>query len=167
MGDVWQAMDLQLRTTVALKTIRRDLADRTEFVEMMRREVLLARKVSHPNVCRLFEFFAGVDADSGALALFTMELIEGVTLAQYLKEHGAVSTHEALPLLREMAEGLNAAHVEGVVHRDFKPGNVMLVKGDPRRRAVVMDFGIARREETEWRPGSESAAGTPAYIAPE
>ena len=167
MGDVWQAADLQLRTTVALKTIRRNLADRPEIVEMMRQEVLLARKVSHPNVCRLFEFFAGVDADGRALALFTMELMEGATLAQFLKEHGPVSRREALPLLREMAEGLNAAHAEGVVHRDFKPGNVMLVEGDPRRRAVVMDFGIARREATEWRHGAESPAGTPAYIAPE
>lgn len=167
MGDVWEAVDLQLKTRIALKTIRPNLANRGEFVEMMRREVLLAREVNHPNVCRLFEFFVGVDASHGAVALFTMELIEGVTLAQHLKDHGALSRRDALPLLREMAEGLNAAHSKGVVHRDFKPGNVMLAKGGESRRAVVMDFGIARREATEWVLGAESPAGTPAYIAPE
>ncbi|MGZ6131550.1 MAG: protein kinase domain-containing protein [Myxococcaceae bacterium] len=178
MGAVYEAEDLSLRTRVALKIIRSALLADSSALERFRREVLLARRVGHPNVCHVYEFYDARTADGVAVHFLTMERLEGGTLAHRLRDHGRMSTAEALPLVLQMCDGLSAAHAEGVVHRDFKSSNVLLVQ---RRggsgesggtRAVITDFGIARPFETggEREPGLTGGAGmigTPEYMAPE
>lgn len=170
MGEVYEADDLSLGSRVALKALSPLVAADPTMSTRLKREVLLARKVTHPNVCRLHDLGEHTD-EHGTILFLTMDLLEGETLAAALARQGKLSTDEAGPLVKEMAAALDAAHQAGVIHRDFKPRNVMLVKGaDERRHAVVMDFGIATGigdpVRSEHGP-SANAAGTPAYMAPE
>jgi tetratricopeptide (TPR) repeat protein/TolB-like protein len=171
MGRVYEAEDLILRgEQVALKTLRASVHNEEHAVERLKREIALARRVTHPNVCRVFD----VDqhqARGGPITFFTMELLKGDTLAARLRQTGKMSTADARPLLKQMAAALDAAHAAGIVHGDFKPGNVMLAKGpDGRERLVVTDFGLAR-PAPGWDGAtmtlSHHAGGTPAYMAPE
>lgn len=164
MGEVYKADDLELGGAVALKIVKPDLADDPEFLVRFRREVQLARQVTHPNVCRVFD--VGRDGDR---VFFTMEMLEGQSLSECLRTAGKLTTAEALPLARQMAEGLAALHALNIVHRDFKPGNVMLTPSSTGMRAVIGDFGLARAlagSETGVSR-SNTVAGTPDYMAPE
>ena len=173
MGKVYEAEDLVLGTEVALKTIRPELAVQGPGMERFRREILLARRVTHPNVCRIFDFGHHSSPGSGSDVTFlTMELLKGETLRQHLQERGPLSAEEALPLAAQMAAALTAAHEAGVVHRDFKTANVVRIPGTSAHappRVVVTDFGLA------WAAGGNLASitdslhllGTPAYVAPE
>ena len=175
-GEVYEAHDLELGAAVALKTIRPDIGADALAAERLRREVLLARQVTDPNVCRLFDLFrqtCGPAEPPGSgmegILFLTMELLTGETLAARLKR-GRMSTRDALPLLEQMAAGLSAAHRAGVIHRDFKSGNVMLVAtASGSVRAVVTDFGLARSAQASLEPltGSAGMVGTSAYMAPE
>jgi eukaryotic-like serine/threonine-protein kinase len=181
MGELYEAEDLELRERVALKTILSHIAEDERSIVLFKREVHLARQVTHPNVCRIYDVFrhryaAGPDRRSGDVLLLAMELLHGETLADKLRRDGRLSTVEILPLVRQMADGLAAAHRVGVVHRDFKSHNVMLVTrgADDQVRAVVTDFGLAwRSEQGESTSLSMSSSeegevsGTPAYMAPE
>ena len=176
MGAVYEAEDLSLRTRVALKIIRSALLADTSALERFRREVLLARRVAHPNVCHVYEFYEARTSEGVAVHFLTMELLDGETLARQLHDRGRMSTAEALPLVVQMCDGLEAAHAEGVVHRDFKTSNVLLVRrrgasGDSAStRAVITDFGIARPLESGGDAGLTGGAGmigTPEYMAPE
>ncbi|HKI03481.1 MAG TPA: tetratricopeptide repeat protein [Thermoanaerobaculia bacterium] len=172
MGEVYEVEDLELRERVALKTVRPEAARDTLAVERFRREIQLARKVTHPNVCRIFD----VGSAAGTIFL-TMELLPGETLSQRLRRAGPMPTEEALPVARQIADALHAAHQAGVVHRDLKPGNVVLVESRGAVgpiRAVVTDFGLARLESGLESPGqaltltaAAAVVGTPAYLAPE
>ena len=171
MGQVFEAEDLELGSSVALKVIRPGVAHATKAEELFRREVQLARQVTHPNVCRIFDLVVhhpGVsgtrwgEGDRPILAL-TMELLSGETLATRLARQGPLSWLEALDLLRQLAAALDAAHDVGVYHCDFKPSNVVLTP----IRAVVTDFGLARSAWTEDEGVGASLRGTPAYLAPE
>src|SRR6185503_1503616 len=145
MGEVYEATDLALGTEVALKTIRADVASRPQVMERFRREILLARRVTHPNVCRIFDLGLHHPASGPDITFLTMELLRGATLRHRLRK-GPLSPEEALPLVEQMAAALAAAHEAGVIHRDFKAANVMLVParaaGSPDR-GVVTDFGLA------------------------
>jgi len=169
MGEVYEARDLVLQTTVAVKTLTASLASDPGAIDRLRREVLLARRVAHPNVCRIHELHQDLDAE--ALTFIAMEYLEGETLGQRLARSGPIPAPEALSLLEQLADGLGAIHREGLVHRDFKPGNVMLVRSGDRTRAVVMDFGIARVLHDSRPEGSgptlTDSLGTPRYMAPE
>jgi serine/threonine protein kinase len=178
MGEVYEAQDQVLRSHVALKTLLPEFGADPGMLERFRREVLLARKASHPNVCRVYELYETRTAEGEALNFLTMEFLEGETLTERLKRQGRLSPAEVLPLLKQIAAGLDAAHAEGVVHRDFKTSNVMLVPrqtGDGsasgEMRAVVTDFGIARA--LQYEAGLEEQVtgtgllGTPQYMAPE
>jgi tetratricopeptide (TPR) repeat protein len=165
MGEVYAAEDRALGSMVAIKTLHRQLASTNEFAERFRREVKIARQVTHSNVCRLFD--AG--EHEGTL-FFSMELLEGETLSRRLERDGKFDAKEALGIVRQICAGLAAAHAAGVVHRDFKSANVMLV-GD---RAVITDFGLSRafvpsdrRDRGTTSISSGIAIGTPAYMAPE
>jgi tetratricopeptide (TPR) repeat protein/TolB-like protein len=167
LGEVYRAFDLRQLIFVALKTLKPALAGDAAAIDMLRNELNTARAVTHPNVCRLHDIHWPVDSD--VPPFFTMDLLDGVTLSQYLRKHGAFDTESAWPLVRQMIGGLAAAHASRIVHRDFKSGNVMLT--EEGRRAVIMDFGLAR----EIMPGisleetlaSGNFAGTPAFMAPE
>ncbi|MBM3793136.1 MAG: serine/threonine protein kinase [Acidobacteria bacterium] len=163
MGEMYAARDRMLRgEPIALKTLQPELARDPAMLARFRKEILAARRVTHPNVCRVFE--VGVH---GSLPYFTMELLEGETLAARIKREGGLRAVEAVPLIRQMAEGLHAAHTASVVHRDFKSGNVMLT-GD---RAAIMDFGLARAERRQEAGDTavsfRQLAGTVGYMSPE
>lgn len=167
MGEVYEADDLERGERIAIKAIRPEFAQAAQL-SWLRREVEAARRIQHPNVCRVYEL---VQVDKHTF--LTMELLEGETLAAALERQGSLSERQALPWLRQILAGLAAAHRAGVVHRDLKPGNVMIVprvNGAPR--VVLMDFGLARHTAMEAKATMASQTvgvgiGTPAYMAPE
>jgi serine/threonine protein kinase len=167
LGEVYRVFDHQQQVFVALKTLRVTLAWDRRAVSMLRRELNTARSVTNRNVCRLYDFHWS--AGSQTPPFVTMELLEGETLAEYLRREGAFSVEGAKPLLEQMLNALDAAHREGIVHRDFKAANVMLT--EQATKVVVMDFGLAkeldRGEDLQSTLESNSFAGTPAYMAPE
>jgi eukaryotic-like serine/threonine-protein kinase len=172
MGEVYEVEDLELRERVALKTVRPEAAHDETAIERFRREIQLARRVTHPNVCRIFDVSHHRPEGNAAGVIFlTMELLPGETLAERLRRTGPLTPDAALPIVRQIADALHAAHQVGVVHRDLKPGNVVLVEGRDGVRAVVTDFGLARRERGEDQgitlTGAAGVVGTPAYLAPE
>ena len=168
MGEVYEAEDTQLHERVALKIVRVFDADQDHYVERFKREIQLARRVTHPNVCRIFDL--GMHPYGGAeLPFLTMELLAGENLEDRILRAGAIPLDEARSLAIQMADGLAAAHRAGVVHRDFKSANVILVPAADGMRAVVTDFGLARHEEAIGRQLTEvgKVVGTLTYMAPE
>jgi serine/threonine protein kinase/CheY-like chemotaxis protein/predicted ATPase len=183
MGELYEAEDLELHERIALKTILSHISSDERSIVRFKREVHLARQVTHPNVCRIYDVFrhrytaARADTHVNEVVFLAMELLHGETLADKLRRDGPFSTAKMLPLVRQMAAGLTAAHRVGVVHRDFKSHNVMLVKptrAEEEMRVVVTDFGLAWRsahdESTALSLEMSTAngiSGTPAYMAPE
>jgi Tol biopolymer transport system component/tRNA A-37 threonylcarbamoyl transferase component Bud32 len=184
MGEVYEAEDQVLGELVALKFLSRRSMGQETVVRRFRQEIQLARKVTHPNVCRTFDMFQHHPGNGEKPVSFvTMELLRGETLEERLMLQGPMSEEEALPLVRQMADALTAAHTAGVIHRDFKTNNVMLVPTGAENglRAVVTDFGLARPvEHTEDLPkdpnrpgtrtpitGENQLIGTADYMAPE
>jgi hypothetical protein len=172
MGEVYEAFDQMLEAPVALKTIISTACDSPKAIRKLKAEVQLARSVRHPNVCSVFDFWEhreGED-DRSPVFFFTMEFIDGETLGQRLRRE-RLAPDEVRRLARLQLLGLRAAHVTGVVHRDFKSDNVMLRKGGrDAGDVVVMDFGLARVVPTEGGSlsnDSEQFAGSVAYMAPE
>jgi eukaryotic-like serine/threonine-protein kinase len=151
MGEVWLAFDLRLRIELALKAL---LTGGIDSEERLRREVRVAREVLSPNVCRVFDL---IEADG--CELLSMEYIDGTTLRSLLDERSPLDLREAQDIGSQFLSGLEAIHAAGLVHRDFKPANVMITRSG---RVVVMDFGLAKPFQ-----GAGSIAGTPVYMAPE
>ena len=172
MGEVYEAEDQELGGRVALKAIRPHHAGDPEFLGRFRREVQLARQVTHPNVCRVFDVGYHRDGDTER-AFLTMEFLDGETLSEHLRRRGPLPLDAALPLIRQLTDGLAALHEKGIVHRDFKPGNVMVVASvsGQSSRAVISDFGLARvlvdSSASADFSRSGHVIGTPDYMAPE
>lgn len=164
MGEVYEARDEVLGENIALKTIRPELAGKNGFSYLLE-EVRTAKRVTHPNVCRIHDVYR----DEEASFFVTMELLHGATLSAEIQCRGGKGfpLAEALPLLSDMAAALDAAHAAQIIHRDFKPGNVMIVPRDGQRHAVVMDFGLAKRVTRDESGTHVTIAGTPGYMAPE
>ncbi|MEO6953471.1 MAG: protein kinase [Polyangia bacterium] len=166
MGEVYEVEDGELHEIVALKTIRGDSADGEA---RFRREIQLARKVTHINVCRIFD--VGYHERDGQRIMFlTMELLGGRTLVEHLQREGPLPLQEAMRIVRQIAGALGAAHTAGVVHRDLKSANVMLVPRGQRVRVAVTDFGLAHGLRAEGESGvtaPDMLLGTPGYMAPE
>lgn len=184
MGDVYEAWDKTLNEAVAIKTLRHEVAEDPQSMARFRREILFSRKVTHRNVCRIFEIFSHSEVTEetqddtedeiphpGVHGFLTMELLRGPNLSDYLRSSGPLATEEALPLVRQMVQALAAAHDAGVIHRDFKCVNVILVKGSQGQRAVVTDFGIALAQlagaPAARLTGDGEVLGSPQYMAPE
>jgi serine/threonine protein kinase/predicted negative regulator of RcsB-dependent stress response len=180
MGQVYEAFDLELRERIALKAIRPEISSDPRAISRFRREVQLTRRVTHPNVCRTFDMDRHTVTKSGVqseIMFLTMELLEGETLADLLRRTGRLRTVDALPLVLQMIEALSAAHSAKIVHRDFKPSNVLLTSSGTAVRAVVTDFGLARILHLQEASPAESVAasftgshellGTLVYMAPE
>jgi serine/threonine-protein kinase len=157
MGEVYRADDLKLGQPVALKFLPDALANDAVARERFYSEVRLARQVSHPNVCRVYDV-----VDVEGRHCLSMEYVDGEDLASLLKRIGRLPQDKALEIARQLCAGLAAAHDRGVLHRDLKPSNVMI---DGRGRARITDFGLAVASGTSAERGETS--GTPAYMAPE
>jgi signal transduction histidine kinase/DNA-binding response OmpR family regulator len=158
MGVVFAASDRLLGERIALKVLADPLASASDRLERLRREVRLARLVTHPNVCRVFDLQV-----LEGLACLTMELIDGRSLAAALR-NGEISVPRALDWSLQICDALAAAHACGIVHRDLKPDNVLLEKTG---RLVIADFGIARPMNAIAETQGEGIAGTLDYLAPE
>jgi serine/threonine-protein kinase len=157
MGEVYRATDLMLAQSVALKFLPEDAASNERVLERFHSEVRIARQVSHPNVCRVYDI-----GEADGHPFISMEYIDGEDLASLLQRIGRLPSDKALEIARKLCAGLAAAHERGIIHRDLKPQSVMLNK---RGEAVIMDFGLAAvADELE---GAEARNGTPAYMSPE
>jgi serine/threonine protein kinase len=172
MGEVHEAEDALLGEVVAIKTLNAKLAGKCEALARLKVEVATAHRVTHPNVCRIFDF--GEDkgeGTQGTVVFLTMEYLPGTTLSAHLKTRGRLSASEALPILAQLAQGLSAAHAAQVVHRDLKSENVMLVPSPAGQlRAVITDFGLADRVLDDRGAAlgrKDGFSGTLAYAAPE
>ena len=162
MGEVYLVEDLLLQERVALKLLRRELAGKPDAVARFAQEIRLARRVTHSNVCRVFD----VGAD-GERVFFTMEHVPGETLAARLRRLGAHDVDQARPIVEQLLRGIAAAHAADIVHADLKPSNVLLTGAGPC--VVITDFGLALPCCAEFgcRCAMPHLLGTPAYMAPE
>ncbi len=172
MGEVHEAEDRLLDKVVALKTLNARLTGWPGAIDRLKSEVAMAHRVTHPNVNRVFDL--GVDHQAAtegqeAFVFLTMEYLAGETASTFLRRRGPLPPIEALPLLSQIAAGLAAAHDVGVVHRDLKAENVMLVgQPDGNLRAVITDFGLAGSIISDLSaPDVRWFSGTLAYAAPE
>ena len=159
MGAVYKAMDRELERMVALKIIKPELALHEEILARFKQELILARRITHKNVIRIFDL-----GDADGVKFITMEFIEGKDLSSLIKEKGRLSFAECADYMSQVCTALDAAHTEGVVHRDLKPQNIMV---DKNNRITVMDFGIARTMEQGGMTNTGALIGTPDYMSPE
>ena len=155
MGEVYRAEDLSLGQSVALKFLPDYVAVDADRLARFRTEVSVARQVSHPNVCRVYDI-----GEADGHVFLSMEYVDGEDLASLLRRIGRLAPDKAAEMARQLCAGLAAAHDKGVLHRDLKPANVMI---DGRGRVRLADFGLAGGAEVE----TSGLAGTPAYMAPE
>ncbi len=161
MGAVYKAQDLHLKRTVALKLIRVGLSDNPMIVERFKQELLLASKVSHKNVLRIHDL-----GEHGGQQFISMAYVEGEDLNGLLLREGRLPLKRALSIARQLCTALEAAHAEGVVHRDLKPQNILL---DSTDHVYVSDFGLAKslEDDVTGMTRSGETLGTPRYMAPE
>jgi len=157
MGEVYRAEDLKLDQDVALKFLPERLVQDGAVLARFHREVRIARDISHPNVCRVFDI-----GEANGVPFISMEYVDGEDLSTLLRRIGRLPHDKSIDIARQLCAGIAVAHEHGVLHRDLKPANVML---DDRGKVRIMDFGLAG-VATEIQ-GSEISSGTPAYMAPE
>jgi predicted Ser/Thr protein kinase len=157
MGEVYRAIDMKLGQPVALKFLPESTAHNERMLARMHAEVRLARQVSHPNVCRVYDV-----GEADGLVFLTMEYVDGEDLGSLLRRIGRLPVDKGVEVARRICAGLAAAHDKGVLHRDLKPANIMI---DGRGQVLLTDFGLAGLAgQVE---GAEIRNGTPAYMAPE
>jgi serine/threonine protein kinase/tetratricopeptide (TPR) repeat protein len=159
MGAVYQARDLELGRTVALKVIRPDLAGNQSIIDRFKQELILATQVTHRNVVRIYDL-----GESEGMKFITMEFVEGQDLRSLIFERTKLPATEAVEIMQQVCRALEAAHGVGVIHRDLKPQNIML---DVNGRVVVMDFGLARTLGGDGMTQSGALVGTMEYMSPE
>jgi len=157
MGEVFRADDMKLGQPVALKFLPADLERGSSALARFHHEVKIARQVSHPNVCRVYDI-----AEADGQHFISMEYVDGEDLRSLLRRIGRLPEDKALQISRQMCAGLAAAHDKGVLHRDLKPANVML---DGEGRVRITDFGLAAIAGSV--TGADLRSGTPGYMAPE
>src|SRR3984957_10806938 len=159
MGAVYQAHDKELERQVSIKMIRADMATNPEILRRFKQELILARQITHKNVIRIFDL-----GQADGIKFITMEYIEGENWQNVLRGKKKLDPAEAANILAQVCRALEAAHHEGVIHRDLKPQNIML---DKSGRAYVMDFGIARSMLGAGMTQTGALIGTPDYMSPE
>lgn len=167
MGEVYEAADQHLQDKhLALKTLRPETGG-SSARQRFEREVLTAREIHHPNVCPTYDIFHEPGAH-GELLFLTMKLLKGEPLSARIARLGRITPDAALPIIRQMAAGLDAAHGAGIVHRDFKPGNVMVDSSAGGLLVCITDFGLSRAYESDSSlTATGFLCGTAGYIAPE
>ncbi|MCU1237610.1 MAG: serine/threonine protein kinase, partial [Candidatus Solibacter sp.] len=157
MGEVYRATDLTLGQSVALKFLPEEASRNQRLLERFHGEVRVARLVSHPNVCRVYDI-----GEVEGMPFISMEYVDGEDLASLLMRIGRLPGDKAVETARKLCAGLAAAHDRGVIHRDLKPQNIMMNR---RGEVVIMDFGLAAIADQ--LSGAEARNGTPAYMSPE
>ncbi len=157
MGEVYRANDLTLDQPVALKFLPESMASDAAMLARFHNEVRIARQVSHPNVCRVYDL-----GEVDGRPYLSMEYIDGEDLGSLLRRIGRLPSDKALEFARRICAGLAAAHDKGVLHRDLKPSNIMI---DSQGRVFITDFGLAA--VTGELRETQAREGTPAYMAPE
>ena len=159
MGAVYKAMDRELDRPVALKLIRPELASNSSMLARFKQELLLSRQVTHKNVIRIYDL-----GDADGVKFITMEFVEGRDLRALIQEKKKYSPEEAVQIMQQVCQALEAAHSVGVIHRDLKPQNIMR---EENGRILVMDFGLARTMEGDGMTQSGALVGTMEYMSPE
>lgn len=159
MGIVYQAYDKQLKEQVALKIISPLFGNDPDAVERLKREVSSARRISHNNVIRIFDI-----GESSGLHFVSMEYFAGTSLRDYVKRNGALSLIQAKNIVLQICDGLQAAHAQGVIHRDLKSHNIII---NAANHIKIIDFGLARSTYAEGMTATGLILGTPEYMAPE
>jgi eukaryotic-like serine/threonine-protein kinase len=159
MGAVYKAKDIELNRMVALKVIRPDLAGNPAIIDRFKQELVLAHKVTHKNVIRIYDL-----GEAAGMKFITMEYIEGEDLRSLIRERKKLSREEAVEITQQVCRALEAAHSVGIIHRDLKPQNIMR---DHSGRILVMDFGLARTLEGDGMTQTGALVGTMEYMSPE
>ncbi len=159
MGIVYKVFDRKIEENVALKVLAPEIAGDEKTIERFRNELKLARKISHRNVCRMYDL-----SEEEKTQFITMEFVPGENLKSLIKRIGQLSKTKAISIAKQVCEGLTEAHRLGVVHRDLKPQNIMV---DGEGNARIMDFGIARSIRTKSITETGMIIGTPEYMSPE
>lgn len=159
MGKAYRAVDNKINEEVALKILRPEIAADKKHIERFSNELKIARKISHKNICRMYHL-----GEESGTHYITMEYIPGQNLGSIIKMTKQLSVGTAIRITKQVGEGLAEAHRLGVVHRDLKPGNIMI---DKEGNARIMDFGIARSLEAQGITGAGAMIGTPEYMSPE
>lgn len=166
MGEVWQAVDVRLDRTVAIKVLKPELCGDAEFLHRFRTEARTTASLNHPGIAAVHDYGeTAAAADSAeATAYLVMELVEGEPLAAILAREGRVRAEHTLDMLEQAGSALQAAHERGLVHRDVKPGNILI---SPNGAVKLTDFGIAKAADAAPVTRSGMVMGTAHYIAPE
>ena len=159
MGIVFQAYDKQLKEQVAIKVLSPLLSSDPDALERLKREVSSARRVTHPNVIRIHDI-----SELNGLHFISMEFFEGMSLKDYIKKTGMLSLMQALNIALQICDALEAAHRQGVIHRDLKSQNVIIGSAN---QIKIIDFGLARSQSVEGLTATGLIMGTPEYMAPE
>ncbi len=159
MGAVYKAQDRELDRPVALKLIRPEMASNPSILARFKQELLLSRQVTHKNVIRIYDL-----GDAEGVKFITMEFVEGCDLRALIQEKKKFSPEEAVEVIQQVCQALEAAHSVGVIHRDLKPQNVMR---ENTGRILVMDFGLARTLEGDGMTQVGALVGTMEYMSPE
>lgn len=175
MGEVWQASDTRLDRTVAVKILKAELSGDAEFLHRFRTEARTTASLNHPGIAAVHDYgeaSSGIpsakEGQTDNIAYLVMELVEGEPLAGILTREGRVPPERLLPILEQAGRALNAAHERGLVHRDVKPGNILVVRGSDGQETVKLtDFGIAKAADSAPVTRNGMVMGTAQYIAPE
>src|SRR4030081_3418974 len=163
MGEVWQASDARLDRTVAVKVLKAELSGDPEFLHRFRTEARMTASLNHPGIAAVHDYGETV-AGEHSIAYLVMELVEGDPLAVILAREALISAERTLDILEQAGNGLQAAHERGLVHRDVKPGNILVT---PVGQVKITDFGIAKAADAAPVTRSGMVMGTAHYIAPE
>src|SRR3954471_9084013 len=164
MGEVWQASDTRLDRTVAVKILKAELSGDAEFLHRFRTEARMTASLNHPGIAAVHDYGETIFDGDLSIAYLVMELVDGDPLAGLLAKHGRLSAAFTLDMLEQAGNALQAAHSSGYVHRDVKPGNIMIT---PAGVVKITDFGVAKAADAAPVTRSGMVMGTAHYIAPE
>ncbi len=164
MGQVWEAQDTRLGRIVAIKVLKAEFSSDPEFVERFRAEARIVAMLNHPGIASVYDYGETELDDAGRTAYLVMEMVTGEPLNSVLKRSGRLSLRHALDMLEQTGRALQVAHTAGLVHRDVKPGNILIT---PTGQVKLTDFGIAKAVDAAPVTQTGMVMGTAQYIAPE
>lgn len=164
MGQVWEALDIRLNRRVAVKVLKAEYSDDPEFAARFRTEAQTTAKLNNPGIANVFDYGETADRGGGTLAYLVMELVDGEPLNSVISRMGRLSVANTLDMLEQTGRALQAAHNQGLVHRDVKPGNILIT---PTGQVKITDFGIAKAVDAAPVTQTGMVMGTAQYISPE